>query len=256
MKFIDSHAHLEYNDFKEDFDAMLDRATSSHIAFIMNIGTTLEHSEKGIALAKRYPFIFASVGVHPHEVQSLPPDYLQRLEYLAMDPNVKAIGEIGLDYFYKHSDPEVQRKCFKEQVLLAQKLNLPLSIHSREAFADIFKLLKDVGTPKPRGVFHCFTGTAEEAKTALELGFFISISGIITFKKTFELQKVVQGLPLNKLLIETDCPFLTPEPYRGKRNEPAYVVKTAEKIAALKQIPLEEVAEITTHNAILLFNLY
>ncbi len=253
LTFIDSHAHLEWDSYKTDFDEMLARAYAAKVELILNIGTTLEHSKKGIELASKHKHIFATVGIHPHEVKSVPQNYLAELKKMAEYPKVKAIGEIGLDYFYEHSDRKTQLKCFEEQVALAKELKLPLSIHCRDAFKDAFEVLDRVGYSN--GVFHCFTGTWEEAQTAVEKGFYISISGIVTFKKSTILQDVVRHLPIEKMLIETDAPFLAPEPHRGKRNEPAYVRYTAQKIADLKNLSLEEVATITTQNATKVFSL-
>jgi TatD DNase family protein len=253
--FIDSHAHLDFKDYKEDFSSVLDRAKEAKVSLILNIGTTLQHSRESLEVAKKHDHIYSSVGIHPHDVKDLGSTYIDELRTLAKHPKVKAIGEIGLDYFYKNSDPALQKKCLEEQLLLAKDLNLPVSIHCRDAFKEAFEILDRVGLEEPKGVFHCFTGTKEEANQALERGFYISISGIVTFKKATALQEVVKELPLDKMLIETDCPFLAPEPYRGKRNEPSYVVKTAEKIAALQNKTLEEVAQQTTQNAVTLFNL-
>ncbi len=253
MMFIDSHAHLEWESYKADFSEVLKHAQNAKVELILNIGTTLEHCKQGIELAKQYPHIFASVGIHPHDANKVPMDYLDQLKELAKNPKVKAIGEIGLDYYYEHSPREIQLQRFEEQVQLAKDLHLPLSIHCREAFQDCFDILNKISYFY--GVFHCFTGTQEEAKKALELGFYISFSGIVTFKKSTALQEVAKQIPLEKMLIETDAPFLAPEPHRGKRNEPAFVVLTAQKIADLKNTPLETVAQKTTHNAKTLFKL-
>ncbi|MBI3017701.1 MAG: TatD family hydrolase [Deltaproteobacteria bacterium] len=251
--FIDSHAHLEYSNYEADFSEVLARAKEAKIELILNIGTTLEHCKQGLEVAQSYPHIFASVGIHPHDANKVPADYLDQLKAFAKNPKVKAIGEIGLDYYYEHSPREIQLQRFEEQVRLAQELNLPMSIHCRNAFQDCFEILSKVSYFT--GVFHCFTGTQEEAKKALELGFYISFSGIVTFKKSQALQEVVKQVPLEKMLIETDAPFLAPEPHRGKRNEPAFVILTAQKIADLKAIPLETVAQKTTHNTKTLFQL-
>ena len=251
--FIDSHAHLEYSNYEADFSEVLARAKEAKIELILNIGTTLEHCKQGLEVAQSYPHIFASVGIHPHDANKVPDDYLDQLKAFTKNPKVKAIGEIGLDYYYEHSPKEIQLQRFEEQVRLAKDLALPMSIHCRDAFQDCFNILNKASYF--HGVFHCFTGTQEEAKKALELGFYISFSGIVTFKKSQALQEVVKHVPLEKMLIETDSPFLAPEPHRGKRNEPAFVVLTAQKIADLKNIPLETVAQKTTHNTKTLFKL-
>lgn len=251
--FTDSHAHLEWESYEADFQEVLNRAKEAQVELILNIGTTLEHCKKGLEVAQSYPHIFASVGIHPHDANKVPADYIDQLKAFSKNPKVKAIGEIGLDYYYEHSPKEVQLQRFEEQVRLAQELKLPMSIHCREAFQDCFDILNKVHYYK--GVFHCFTGTQDEAKKVLELGFYISFSGIITFKKSTALQEVVKHVPLEKMLIETDAPFLAPEPHRGKRNEPAFVVLTAQKIAELKNTPLKTIAQKTTHNTKTLFNL-
>ena len=251
--FIDSHAHLEYPNYEADFSDVLARAKAAQVELILNIGTTLDHCKKGIELSQKYPHIFSSVGIHPHDANKVPADYIDQLKEFSKNPKVKAIGEIGLDYYYEHSPREIQLQRFEEQVRLAQELALPMSIHCRQAFQDCFDILNKVSYFK--GVFHCFTGTPEEAKKGLDLGFYISFSGIVTFKKSTALQDVVKHVPLEKMLIETDAPFLAPEPHRGKRNEPAFVVLTAQKIADLKAASLETIAQHTTHNTKTLFQL-
>ncbi len=251
--FCDSHCHLEYPNYEEDFNDVLARAKEAQVNLILNIGTTFDHCKKGLEIVDKYPHMYQSIGIHPHEVKNLPENYLDELKKLSQHPKVRAIGEIGLDYFYEHSDRPTQLKCFEEQLALAQSLNLPASIHCRSSFEDAFHLVDKLKFSN--GVFHCFTGTLEEAKSALNKGFYISISGIVTFKKSKDLQDVAKYVPLEKMLIETDAPFLAPEPYRGKRNEPAFVVETAKKIAELKNISLEEVASQTTLNAKTLFGI-
>lgn len=251
--FIDSHAHLEWESYEPDFEEMLNRAKEAQVEKILNIGTTLEHCKKGLAISEKHLHIFQAIGIHPHEVKNLPKNYIDQLKSFAKSSKVVAVGEIGLDYFYEHSDRDTQLKCFEEQIQLAKDLALPLSIHCREAFEDAFSVLDKFKNIK--GVFHCFTGTWEDAQKALDRNFYISISGIVTFRKAHMLQEVVKKLPLEKMLIETDAPFLAPEPYRGKRNEPAFVVHTAKKISELKNISIETVAKETTKNAKDLFKL-
>lgn len=248
---IDTHAHLQWQDYKDDFEKVLENAKKADVGLILNVGTTVKTSQEAIQIAERYDSIFSTVGIHPHDSKEADAASISTLKEFAKHPKVMAIGEIGLDFFYEHSPKEKQIEIFEKQLGIAKELNLPVSIHCRDAFSASFVSLKKLNIK--RGVFHCFTGTEEEAKEAVALNFYISISGIVTFKKSTSLQEVVKTIPIERLLIETDCPFLAPEPYRGKRNEPAYVVETARKVAALKNLPLETVAEITTRNAKALF---
>ena len=251
MIFIDSHAHLQWEDYQETRDKIIENARKANLKYILNIGTTLETSRQSVELSRKHDDIFASVGIHPHEAKAFDKTALEALEALANDPKVIAIGETGLDFFYEHAPKEIQISAFREQIALAKALHLPISVHCRNAFANCFKLIEEINWHN--GVFHCFTGTLEEATQAIALGFYVSISGIVTFKKARDLQHAVQKIPLEKMLIETDCPYLAPEPFRGKKNEPAYVTYVAQKIAELKNISLENVAETTTQNAIDLF---
>lgn len=254
--FIDSHAHLQWEDYKDDFEKVLEKAKTEKVHTILNIGTTLETSKKSVDLATQYDPIFASIGIHPHDVKNVSSHFIEELKLLAKNPKVIAIGEIGLDFFYTHSPRETQIDSFEKQVHLAKTLHLPMSIHCRDAFKECFKILKQHSSLPQKGVFHCFTGTKEEAKEAIEMDFFISISGIVTFKKAIALQQLVKEISLEHMLIETDCPYLAPEPYRGKRNEPSYIIHTAKKISEIKHISLEEVGKITSENAKKLFQLW
>jgi TatD DNase family protein len=248
---IDTHAHLQWQDYKDDFETMLENAKRAGVELILNVGTTVKTSEEAIQIAERFDHIYATVGIHPHDSKEADAASISTLKELAKHPKVMAIGEMGLDFFYEHSPKEKQIEVFEKQLEIAKELELPVSIHCREAFSAAFASLKKIKIK--RGVFHCFTGTERDAKEAAQMGFYISISGIVTFKKSAGLQDVVKSIPLEHLMIETDCPFLAPEPYRGKRNEPAYIVETARKVAALKNIPLETVAKMTTENAKALF---
>lgn len=249
--FIDTHAHLQWEDYKDDFEKIVENAKKADIGLILNVGTTLKTSQEAIAIADKHDPIFATVGIHPHDAKAGNDDALSHLKNLAKHPKVMAIGEIGLDFFYEHSPRPSQIDIFVKQLEIAKQLSLPVSIHCRDAFGACFDHLKKLKIES--GVFHCFTGTEEEAKQAIEMGYYLSISGIVTFKKSLALQETVKKIPLEHLMIETDSPYLAPEPYRGKRNEPAYVVEVAKKIAALKKLPLEKIAEFTTQNAKTLF---
>lgn len=231
---VDSHAHLDFEDFDEDRDDVLERAQDAGVKLILNVGFDLDSSQKAIELAEKYSLIFAAVGIHPHEAGKVPKGYIQKLEEMAGHPKVVAIGEIGLDFFRDRSPRPVQREVFKEQLQLARKVNLPVIIHDREAHDEITGILESEGLPEAAGVVHCFSGDTFLAKKVLDLGLYISIAGPVTYKKNIVLGQVASMVPPGRLLIETDAPFLPPHHLRGKRNEPAYVKYTAEKVAALR----------------------
>jgi TatD DNase family protein len=254
---MDSHCHLDDPQFENDREAVIQRAQSEGVTDFVTIGCDLSTSQCAVSLAQQFPFIFSSIGVHPHEVKDISPAVYEGLRTLAKQPKVVAYGEIGLDYFYNLSPPDIQRRRFREQIALARELRLPIILHSRDAKEDTLSILREEKAEELGGVFHCFTGDLEMAKAALDLGFFLSFSGIVTFPKAIELRKVVQEMPLDRMLIETDSPYLTPHPHRGKRNEPAYVQYTARKIAELKPpLTLNEVAEATRENAKRLFRIH
>ena len=257
MHFADSHCHLTDTQFDEDRDTILARAREAGIARFITIGATGEfwHNEKAVALAREHPDIFATVGVHPHNVKTITPETYDQLRQLAQEPKVVGLGETGLDFYYEYSPREAQRRHFRAFIQLALELYLPLSMHVREAYAEAADILRHEGGGRVRGVLHCFTGTVPEAQALLALGLSISFSGIVTFKNAQELRAVVPGVPMDRLLIETDCPYLAPIPYRGQRNEPAYVSQVAATIAQIKAVPLEEVAQATWHNTARLFRL-
>jgi TatD DNase family protein len=253
---IDSHCHLDDPRFDNDREAVLQRARAEGVTEFVTIGCDLPTSQRAVSLAQQYPPVFSSIGVHPHEAAGITPATYDALRTLAKQPKVVAYGEIGLDYYYNFSPPEIQRQRFREQIALARELRLPVIIHSRDAKKDTLTILEEEKANEFGGVFHCFTGDLEMAKAALGLGFFISFSGIVTFPKAAELQKVAQELPLDRMLVETDSPYLTPHPYRGKRNEPAYVQHVARKIAQLRpSLTFEEVMDSTRSNAKKLFGI-
>jgi len=251
---IDSHAHLHFKDY-DDVPLLLQRAQEADVGCIVNVGTTLEDSRQVVTLAKKDPRIFAVVGVHPHEVAQMKDSDLAVLKTLAQDDKVVAIGEVGLDYYYEHSPKEVQQKRLRDLVRLAREVKLPLVIHCRDAFEDCFKILDEEEGWKCGGVFHCYTGDLPTAKKIIKKGFYVSFSGIVTFKKSTSLQGVVKNLPRDRYLIETDCPFLTPEPHRGKKNEPAFVRLVAQKIAEIKSLDVSDVERISARNTKELFGL-
>ncbi|OPX85150.1 MAG: putative deoxyribonuclease YcfH [Pelotomaculum sp. PtaB.Bin104] len=255
MILFDTHAHLDFEDYDTDRDEMIGRARAAGLIYIVNVGFELDSSRKAVQLAEKYDLIYAAVGVHPHEAGNVPPDYLEQLELLAGHPKVVALGEIGLDYFRDRSPRPEQHKVFRGQLALARKLNLPVIIHDREAHGDIMDILQQEDPFSAGGVIHCYSGSWEMAQQCMKLGFYISIAGPVTFNKSNKLKDVATRLPLDRLLIETDSPFLTPVPYRGKRNEPAFVQYTAAEVAALKKLDSAELAKICTENGRTLFRL-
>lgn len=252
---VDSHAHIHFEDFQGEIPALLQRAQGAGVGALINVGTDVVSSREVVALAHEYPQIFAVVGIHPHEVAKANPTAIADLKELAGDEKVVAIGEIGLDYYYEHSPKETQLTWLRKFVGLAREVKLPLVIHCRDAFEDCFKILDEEGAWNLGGVFHCYTGDLKTAQKIMRKGFYVSFSGIITFKKAAELQEIARQIPRDRYLIETDCPYLAPEPYRGKRNEPAYVRYTAEKLAELKGLELVDIERITARNTKELFGL-
>lgn len=244
-------------DFDEDRPVVIKQALEAGISTLITIGTDLEDSRKAIALAEEYEFIFAAVGVHPHDVKDIddPESTYKAIESLASHNRVVALGETGLDYHYLHSPAHVQQEHFKKTIGLARAVGLPLIIHSREAKADTLKILKEEGGEKTGGVFHCFSGDMEMAEMALDMGFYISFSGVVTFKNASRILDILKAIPLDRILVETDSPYLTPHPYRGKRNEPAYVTYVARKVAEIKGVSLEETCKQIMDNAVSLFKL-
>jgi TatD DNase family protein len=255
--FIDSHAHLDVPQYDADRAEVIGRARAARIDTMLEIcGSDIAKGslDVGIKLAEEYPFIYAAVGVHPHEA-SLYDEALER-KLIEMSGHEKVIGwgEIGLDYYYDNSPRDVQRRVFRRQVELGRASNLPIIIHTRDAEEDTMAILRDA-PPGTSGVIHCFTGTQELAEAAIRMGFYISFSGVLTFKTAGDLREVARDTPLDKILIETDCPFLAPVPHRGKRNEPAFVKETAAKLSEIKGANIDEIARITSANFKRLFRL-
>jgi TatD DNase family protein len=252
--FVDSHAHLEMSEFDRDRDDVVRRATEGGIDYIVTVGTTPRECRKAVAIARAHPSVYAAVGIHPHDTQGIDATTYVLLKKLAREEKVVAYGEIGLDFFRNLSSPEIQTRCFEEQLAIAADLGLPVIIHDRDAHRQTVAILKN-WQGSTGGVIHCFSGDAAMAVSCLEMGFYISIAGPVTFAKSDRLWEVVRQVPLNRLLIETDAPYLTPQPHRGKRNEPAYVALTAKKVAEIKGLSVPEVGRATTDNAINLFGL-
>lgn len=254
--FIDSHAHLDFDQYDSDREEMIQRAKDVGVKNVLQIamGPTNEKIARCYSLVQQYSHMRMAVGLHPHDADKYTPEVHDLISTYSIKDKVAAIGEIGLDYYYENSNPENQKKCFSKLMDLAIEKNLPICVHTRDAFDDTYALVKEKNIfQKTGGVIHCFTGTEEQAKQFVGLGAYISFSGVVTFKNTDELRRAVQSVPLNRMLIETDAPFLAPIPYRGKRNEPSYMIETAKTIAAIKGISMDEVAQATTANAKQLF---
>ena len=252
---IDSHCHLDFDSFDEDIKETIERASKVGVKKMLTICTHFSRFDKVLALANTYDNLFCSVGVHPHHVQEAGFVTADELITATKNPKVIGIGETGLDFYYDHSPREEQRKHFRAFIRLARELDLPLSMHVRDAYAEAAAILGEEGAGKVQGVMHCFTGNIPEARALLELGLSLSFSGIVTFKSAQSLRDVVPIVPLDRMLIETDCPYLAPVPYRGKRNEPGYVCHVATMLAGVKGLSLEEVATATWRNTAQLFRL-
>ena len=256
--FFDSHAHYDDARFEEDRHELLTAMSEDKVDYIVNAAADIASSNEGIRLAEEYSFIYTAVGVHPHGVDELDESNegkttFDHLEALAQNKKVVAIGEIGLDYYYEHSPREIQKIWFKRQMDLAKKLDLPIIVHSRDAAQETFDMIEASGLNK--GVIHCFSRSPEMALEYIKLGFYIGVGGTVTFKNARRSVEVVEQIPLESIVIETDAPYLTPIPHRGKRNDSTYLVHIAEKIADIKDIPMEEVARITSKNAKDLFSI-
>lgn len=252
---VDSHCHLDFPDFAEDFDGVLERAAANDVGSMLTICTHVTRFDRIRAIAEAHPHIWCSVGIHPHEAAEEPPVTGEQLADLASHPKCVGIGETGLDYFYEHSPKAEQQRNFRAHIEASRMTQLPLIVHARDADDDTIRILSETseegGYP---GVIHCFTAGPELARVAVELGLYISISGIVTFKKAEELRETVKAVPLDRLLVETDAPYLAPTPNRGKRNEPSFVSHTAAKVAEVKNVSPEELATVTTDNFYRLFS--
>lgn len=259
VSIIDSHAHLDFRQFDADRERVIQRAWAAGLSGIINAGTDLRSSAAGIELAERHEGIFASVGFHPHDAKSLTASALSEMESLARSPRVVAIGEIGLDFYRNLSPKPAQRAAFRAQLDLAARLDKPVIVHDRDSRGEIMAILQEWAPTVPRaakGVLHCFSGDLAMAMKAVEMGFYISIAGPVTYANARQLPEIVKSLPLDRILIETDCPYLTPHPHRGKRNEPAYVRLVAEAVARFRGISEDQVARSTSANTRTLFRLY
>jgi TatD DNase family protein len=252
---IDSHAHLEMPEFRKDLEEVIQRAKESGVKYIFTVGTEKKDWKRALEIAQSHPFIYAILGIHPHNAKEIDDLTYETLKGLCQNEKVRAFGEIGLDFYRNLSPREIQLNRFREQIALARELKLPIVVHDREAHQETLEVLKSEKAEEFGGIIHCFSGDYEMARECMDMGFYISVPGSITFKNAEPFQEIVRKLPLEFLLVETDAPFLTPVPFRGKRNEPGYVRYTAEKVAEIKKVPIEKVAEVTTKNAMRIFGL-
>ena len=252
--FVDTHAHLDFDTYDEDREKVIQRAIENQVLAIITIGTDLETSKQAILLAEKYASIFAAVGIHPSDCANLNDKDFEFIKELAGHEKVVAIGEIGLDYYHMHAEKDIQQNAFKKQIAIARELNLPMIIHNRDSHEDMLKILNEEGVKDIGGVMHSFSGDLEFLNKIIAMNMYVSFTGNITFKKSTS-DELVKKVPIENLLLETDCPFLTPVPLRGKRNEPAFIVHSAKKIAELKEIEPELLGRITSENAKTLFKL-
>lgn len=255
MEWIDTHTHLHFPDYDNDREAVIYRAREAGIAYLINVGTDVANSEAALALSRQHDFIYATVGIHPHDACEAKETDFQTLELLLLDPKVVAIGEVGLDYYRNLSPPEVQLAVLCRFLTLYRKTNKPLILHCRDAYEELLEILHAEFKERIRGVLHCFSSDRTTMEKFLDLGFYISFSGSLTYKKNDSLRDACRFCPQDRLLLETDAPFLTPQAMRGKRNESGFLVETAKVCAEVRHQSLESLAEITTANAKSLFNL-
>lgn len=253
FNIYDTHAHIDDSMFDTDRSEIIEKIKNSGVSFLNNIAADMESSHASIALAEKHDFIYATVGVHPSNTKDMTDENIETLKQLTKHKKVVAIGEIGLDYHYDDTDPETQKVWFEKQLDLAKELNMPVVIHDRESKGECIQTLKEKGVSK--GVFHCFSGSAETAQEILKMGFYISFTGVLTFKNAKRAVQAVEAIPIDRLFIETDSPYMAPEPFRGTRNNSSMVYRVAEKIAEIKGLSTQEVINITTNNAKKLFGI-
>lgn len=255
MTLTDTHCHLHRPEFDPDRDDVLERAQGAGVTALLDPATDLNSNRRVVVLAERYPAVYAAIGLHPHHAQELTAEALDQLRELAQHPKVVAVGEIGLDYYRNLSAPHLQREAFGKLLRLSQQTGKPVILHCREAYAELLAILRETLNPPIRGLMHCFAGDLEIARQTLDLGLFISFAGNLTFPKAQPLRDVAREVPLEKVLLETDAPFLSPQAYRGKRNEPAYLMELVKAWGRIQNRDPEEIAQITTANAQNLFGL-
>ncbi len=253
--FIDTHVHLNADQYDDDLKEVIERALENNVTKMIVIGFDRKTIERAMALIEEYDFLYAVIGWHPVDAVDCTNADLEWIEELSAHPKVVGIGETGLDYHWDKSPKDIQQEVFRKQIQLAKKLQLPIIIHNREATEDVLTILKEENAAEVGGIMHCFGGSVETAQISIDMNFMISLGGPVTFKNAKKPKEVAAQIPLEHLLIETDAPYLAPHPYRGKRNEPSYVTLVAEEIARLRDLPVEEVAKITTQNAERFFKL-
>jgi TatD DNase family protein len=256
MELFDTHCHLTFDDLARDIDAVIARSIAAGVTGWLTVGTDPNENRKAVELTRRFENLYAAVAVHPHDAKTVTSDTLAELKKLAANPKVVAVGETGLDYHYDHSLREDQRRVFTKHLEIAAELNLPVIIHCRKAFDDTMDILRNHGSAVGKIVFHCFSGSAEQAKIVLDKGFYISFTGVVTFKNAEDTRRAAEAVPLDRLMLETDCPYMSPEPMRKQKvNEPALLIHTAKFLADLKQMELDEFASAVTATSRNFFNL-
>ena len=244
---FDSHAHYDDERFDQDRECVIKEIKESGVVGVLNCGSSVEGMRKSVKLARKYDFFYAAVGIHPENADECNNDILKEIEEYTQDDKVKAIGEIGLDYYWEENPPkDIQRKVFREHMELADKLNMPVVIHDREAHKDTLEIMKEF--PNVTGVVHCFSGSVEFAKECVKIGYYIGVTGVVTFKNSKKLKDVVKAIPMDRLLVETDCPYMAPAPFRGKRNKSDYIKYIIEEISSIKEINSDEVERKTKKN--------
>lgn len=244
---FDSHAHYDDSTFDEDRDEVISELLNLGVVGVLNCGSSVYGMRKSVELAEKYDFIYAAVGIHPENADELTDEILKEIKCLTKKDKVEAIGEIGLDYYWdENPNKHIQKQAFRKQMELAKELNLPVVIHDREAHADTLEIIKEF--PEVKGVIHCFSGSVEFAKECIKLGYYIGVTGVVTFKNSKKLKDVVKEIPMDRLLVETDCPYMAPSPYRGKRNKSDYIKYIIEEISSIKEVTCDEVERITKEN--------
>ena len=252
---FDTHAHYDDDAFDEDRDELLSGMAAKNVEYIVNVGASMASSKRSIALAEKYPFIYAAVGVHPDEVGELNEEKFNRLREWTKHEKAKAVGEIGLDYYWDKEQHDLQKHWFMRQMELAHEVNLPIIVHSREAAKDTLDMIIAAKPLDLSGIIHCYSYSVEQAREYLNMGYYIGIGGVLTFKNAKKLKEVAEYAPLSQIVLETDCPYLAPTPFRGKRNDSSKIAYVAEELAAIKQVPVEEVIRITNENGRRLYNI-
>ena len=252
---FDTHAHYDDDAFDEGRDALLSGMKEAGVEYIVNVGASMASSERSIKLAEKYPFVYAAVGVHPDEVGELDEEKFTKLREWTTHEKVKAVGEIGLDYYWDKEKHDLQKHWFMRQMELASEVKLPMIVHSREAAKDTLDMVIAAKPLNLSGIIHCYSYSVEQAREYLNMGYYIGIGGVVTFKNAKKLKEVAEYTPLSQIVLETDCPYLAPTPFRGKRNDSSKIAYVAEELAAIKQIPVEEVIRITNENGRRLYNI-